>query len=326
MAGRERTNSDEAFLDMADNCPVCQGYDCGDNCKDLASLIVNNTRRVVRNDGVNYAELTVEEKLKKLQQKAEDDASHQLLRQHDLSGVCPHVTTDWPPQDDEEDDEEHDIASDPYHDHMTLPGIVELIGQMTIDDEADAADEPPKFLQRLQQQYNINPSVFQNEVEEAMHVIKSTHCVYNHSKHLPSVEAKKRMNYVLQVIEPQIQLVIPENTTSILYQIFSSTSDDTVAEDSVDSFADALGAPFGSAYAMLTGQDLDDNNNNNDGNDAGDDYFENERDSVGSWESYSDEEASEASEPEDNSDGDAEGSESEEEVVLHERRVRRRRS
>ena len=322
---RERNNiSDEQWLDMADNCPVCHGYDCGRNCKKLATKIVNNARRVVRNDGVNYSDLTVEEKLKRLQQKAEEDPRHQQLRPHDLSGVCRHVTTDWPspPQD---DDEEDDIASDPYHDHMSLPGIAGLIGQMTIDDEADA-DATPALLQLLQQQYTINPSVFQNEVEEALHVIKSTHCVYNHSKHLPSVEAKNRMNYVLQVIDPHIDLVIPENTTTILYQIFSSSNDDTVAEDSVDSFADALGASFGSAYAMFTGQDMDDNNNNNGDNDAGDDYFENESDSVGSWESYSDEEASEGSESEDESDGDAEGNESEEEVVLHERRVRRRRS
>ena len=302
---------------MADNCPVCQGYDCGDNCKDLASLIVNNTRRVVRNDGVNYAELTVEEKLKTLQQKAEEDPRHQQLRQHDLSGVCPRVTTDWPPP--PQDDEEDDIASDPYHERMPTPGIEDLMGQMTID---AGADEPPRLLQLLQQQYTINPSVFQNEVEEAMHVIKSSHCVYKHSNHLPATEVKERMNNMLQVIESRIELEIPQNTASILYQIFANTGDETVAEDSADRFAEELGASFGSAYTILTGQNMDDNNNNNDGNDAEDGYFENETDSCASWESYSDEEASEASESED----DAEGSESEEEVVLHERRVRRRRS
>eukprot|EP00984_Skeletonema_dohrnii_P001248 scaffold391_cov88-Skeletonema_dohrnii-CCMP3373.AAC.5 len=327
---RERTNSDEEFLDMADCCPVCEGYDCGDDCKNLASMIVNNATRVVKNDGDDYAGLTVEEKLKKIQKKVEDDPTHQQLRQHDLSGVCPNVTTDWPPP--PQDDDEPDVASDPspqeeYHDRMTMPGIEDLIGQMTIDDEADA-DEPPELLELLQNQYSINTSIFQTDVEEAMHVIKSIHCVYKHSKHLPSTEAKNRMNHVLQVITPHLELDIPQNTTSILYQIFASTGDDTVAEDSAESFADELGESFGHAYAMLTGQNMDHNNNNNDDNDAGDGYFENETDSCGSWESYSDEEASEGSKSEDDSDGDAEGNgnESEEEVVPHERSVRPRRN
>lgn len=322
MAQENSSDDDEWMPD----CPICKsvGSTCETHCINLVSEICNNATELSENDGEDTSNLNVTEKIMRLVQQLNEDGTHQQLRQHDLTGVCANVTTVLPQANEQEPDDlaGNNPPQDDQLEDMNVPGIEELIAQMQIN----AGGEPSELLQSLIGQFTIDDNDFRNNVERAIYFINASHCVYNRAKWShPKSEVLNRMNYVRQFIQNHIDLDIPENITTILYKIFSSSKkDDDV--DNADTFHQ-LGDHFGRAYRILTGENMDEENDNN--NDEADDNLDDGNSDIVDNDDnnyYSDAEDTSGEEwggdDEDWVDGEAE----EEEVENERRRVRRRQN
>ncbi len=261
--------SDEEWLEHGDNCQRCGKSECGDHCKGVASMIMNNTHALVTQDKDEYENLSIPEIMMRIAQCMDSDSTHQALRGADLSGVIPNATTELPEPESDESDTDANIDNEPPQVlRGNLPGVEVVMAKLRIENEDTESiwESSPAMLQEISDGYDIEKESFENDTEIAMYVITRAQCAYNTARRSSSAEeVKKLMNGALDIIRQDINLEIPVDIVTTLYDIWSAEKGTYSHSDNAKSF-DGLGETFGQAYLALTG-----NSNDDDGNDDDDD-------------------------------------------------------